>query len=429
MNLSLSSHLQGRVVALFFGFFIGGIAFNLLGEELHAGALTPFLLPVFVFGGAYLGQLVFGTIVTAACPRCGGEAATAAANPVLYICKACGAETNVLAEMVRAKVAAAAGPGSVQEEKTGPRIGVIFLIVGIGAIGIAVWLGQESIRLVAEGVSTDARVSRVTRDSGRSSNSNETQYTAFVEYKVGNQVRTLQRSWSAKSGSSWTWPDYHQGEQLRVIYLPGEPSRASIDTLPELFFAPIFLTLFGLAFGGIGIAMLVYRRKTGEAADGTMVLDAQPQAQPRADSSSWNFLRFAIGAAILFGGAGAFYYFAIVKPDIERQRIAREEALAREAAAQARIAAAQARAAAAARAEAAAKAAATPVAARAGMSECQLRLLNQRNQYAEKYASFGTPRFFNVRSPAGNDCRKNLYRPSGIESWFRLVRLGSAHWA
>ena len=31
MNLSLSSHLQGRIVALFFGFFIGGIAFTLLG--------------------------------------------------------------------------------------------------------------------------------------------------------------------------------------------------------------------------------------------------------------------------------------------------------------------------------------------------------------------------------------------------------------
>src|SRR5204862_1003252 len=146
MNLSLTSHLQGRIVALFFGFFIGGIAFTLLGEELHAGALTPFLMPVFVFGGAYLGQLVFGTVVTAACPRCGGEAVTAAPNPVLYVCKACGAETNVLAEMVGAKVAAAraratppaaAAPGSVEEAKTGSRIGVIFLIVGIAAIGIA----------------------------------------------------------------------------------------------------------------------------------------------------------------------------------------------------------------------------------------------------------------------------------------------------
>ena len=60
-------------------------------------------------------------------------------------------------------------------------------------------------------------------------------------HKVNGQPLMLERSWSSESGS-WTWPSYYQGERLRVIYLPSEPGRAKIDTLPELFFGPSFLT-------------------------------------------------------------------------------------------------------------------------------------------------------------------------------------------
>lgn len=428
MHLSIKSHLQARIAALFVGFFGGAIAFSFWGRGLHAGGLTPFVMPLFVFGGAFLLPLLVSRMVNADCPKCGsGSAVPASAKSVVYVCAACGAETNglgplmgvdaaAMAAAANAEAATLATPaGQAAEKKNAARLGILFLVIGLVAIAIAVWLAHDSIRLEREGLSTDARVLRVTHERG--SKDNEMRHTAFVEYKVGGQARTLQRSWSSGSGSFWTWPNYHQGERLRVVYLPGDPDTASIDSWAELFVAPIFLTLFGVVFGVVGVAMMTYRRKPEAAPDGTMVLGVQPQEAPPtrlADSASWNFLRFAIGAAIFLAGGGAFYYFAVVQPKIERERIEREAATALEAAAQARAEAAKA---AAGRAAAASAAAAKPVEARADMSECQLQLLRQRNEYAAKYPEYSGG-FFNIRPPKGGECRECLTELTGkLKAW------------
>lgn len=437
MSLSIKSHLQVRIAALFVGFFGGAIAYSLWGSHLQAGRLSGFLMPLIVFGGAFLLPLAFSAMVSADCPKCGSDSAVpVSAKSTVYVCKACGTETNALgalmgvdaAAMAAAAAAARAAPVPTPEEekKKASRFGILFLLFGLLAIGIAVWLGQDSIRLLREGLSTDAKVLRVTHELNRGSKDNETRHTAFVEYQVGGQARTLQRSWSSESGSFWTWPNYRQGERLRVLYLPSDPGTASIDTWAELFMTPIFLTLFGVVFSVVGVAMMTYRRKPEEASDGAMLLDldGQPQQaqQPKsADSPSWNFLRFAIGAAIFLAGAGAFYYFAIVQPKIERERIEREAAIALQEAAQARAeaakAAAERAAAAAERAAAARAAAAKPVEARADMSECQLLLLRQRNEYAAKYPEYSRA-FFNIRPPKGGDCKDCLAALTGkLQAW------------
>ena len=417
MSLSLKSHISGRVVALFAGFLGGAIVSMYFGTQLHGGGLTPLLMFILVFGGAYAAQFVFSRAVHAECPRCGSDSAMPMArNPTLYVCEACGAESNALQAMMAEELARAAAVAPAQQAKTKSRMGVLFLIVGVGAIGIAGWLGAESIVLVRDGVSTDAKVVRVSVDSG----GHEIHRTAFVEYKVGAQTRTLQRSWSSDSGSAWTWPSYHQGEQLRVIYLPSDPSRASIHSIAELFFGPIFLTLFGLVFGAVGGAMLFYRRQPDEAPDGTMVLGEQPKSQvqaPRVEAPGGTFLPRAIGTAVFLAGAGAFYYFTIARPELERQRIQAEAAARREAAREeaARRAALRAKA----MAEAAARqaSAAVPVQAKPGMSECQLLLLGQRNQWAAKFPQYAAS-FFNIKGPQGVDCKDCRAELAGkLQSW------------
>jgi len=410
MRLSLKAHAIGRIVAAFAGFFGGGIAFTMLSHRFEAGALSLALMPIMVFGGMVLAHLAFNQIASVECPRCGGDAAPVGGKDfTAYVCKGCGAELNALGAQMGiggvtrqetpAAAVAQATPSPEQENQTRSRMGHLFLVIGLIAFGIAIWLGQDSIRLVREGVSTDGTVVRVTHQSGYGPKNNETHHVAFVEYKVNGQPLVLERSWSSEPGA-WTWPSYRQGERLRVIYLPGEPSHAKIHSLPELFFGAGFLTLFGVAFTAFGVLMLRYGRQMS----GT-------QIEPGA-----SFLKPAIGVGALLAGAGVFYYFALVKPDIERQRI-EAEAAARQAAA-----AAQAKAAAAARAAAHAQvlAMAKPAARvepRPGMSECQQLLLNQRNQYVEKYGKGGA-RFFNVRSPAGNDCKDCLEGlTSKLQSW------------
>lgn len=424
MSLSLKAHALGRIVAAFAGFFGGGIAFAMLSHRLEVGALAFALLPAMAFGGMYLAQLAFNQIASVKCPRCAEDAAPAGGkDPTAYVCKGCGAELSALGALTgiggvtrqetMAAAVAKAAPSPAQENQTRTRMGYLFSVIGLIALGIAIWLGEDSIRLVREGVSTDATVVRVTHQSGYGPKQNETHHVAFVEYKVNGQPLVLERSWSSEPGA-WTWPSYRQGERLRVIYLPSEPGHAKIHTLPELFFAAGFLALFGLAFTAFGVLMLRYRPKPGET-----------QIEPRAQASpSSSFLKPAISLGVFLAGAGVFYYFVIVKPDIERQRIEAEaaarqaEAAARQAAAAAQAkAAAAARAAAQARAQAMAKALA-PIEPRPGMSECQLLLLNQRNQYVEKYGKSGGTRFFNVRPPAGNDCKECLAGlTSKLGSW------------
>ena len=103
MTLPLQSHVKGRIVATFVGFLGGGITFAMVGEQLQAGPLTSLLMPVFVFGLAYAAQAAFSQFVTAECPRCGGESVPLPGrNLLLYVCRACGAETNAVRAMVGA---------------------------------------------------------------------------------------------------------------------------------------------------------------------------------------------------------------------------------------------------------------------------------------------------------------------------------------
>ena len=409
MSLSLESHFRARLVVIFCGMIGAFVTFALLPHRLHDAGMGPtFFMPLLVFVGAYLLQQALSYVFPAECPSCGAASAVPVGkNMARYVCRACGAETNALESAMPGLVARARAtpppPPPVEEQKTASlRWGWLFLIPGIVAIGIAIWLADESIRLVFAGVPTEARVSRVTHDSNRHSKDHEISHTAFIEYKAGDKPLTLQRSWSTKGGTFWSWPNYAPGDHLKVIYLASDPSRASVHTLPELFLMPIFLSLFGLVFSAVGAAM-IFRRLPEKAPDGTMVLGEETQPS--------NPLKFAIVVGVALVGICVFYYYSVIRPFVERETIARDEAI--------KQSAARAKAAAAARAIPAAPRpiAAAPVPARPGMSECQLLLLNQRNQYAEKNALIPMY-FFNLRAPQGVDCQEcRAQLASKLQSW------------
>lgn len=247
----------------FLGFF-GGFAlfvFLVFGKPLSHAALTPVLFFAMIFGGGYLAQLAFSYALPAACPACAQPAAVASLRqPAVYVCRACGVASNAAHAMLAEAFASMPPPGQQQKREAG--VLWIFLVVGVGAMGVAAWLADDSLRLLREGVSTDAKVMRVTKQSTRDKDNNsQTSYTAFIEYRVGKNTLTLERGWSVKDGSYCMWPCYDQGEALKVIYLPGEATHAKIHSLRELFFAPVLLGTVGLAFAAFGFLMIRHRRQ------------------------------------------------------------------------------------------------------------------------------------------------------------------------
>jgi hypothetical protein len=260
MALPIRSHLNARIAAAFVGFF-GGFAvfdFFVFGSPPRNFGLTALLFFGSIFGGAYLAQLAFSHASPAACPACGAASAVPTPrNPVLYACRSCGAETDAVKAMLAEALAKMRTQAQGEDR---PKLPWVFLVVGVVAVGVAVWLAQDSIQLLREGVSTEARVMKVTTRASRDSEGrSETTYTAFIEYRAGKTPLTLERSWSVEDGGHCMWPCYDRGEQLKVIYLPGEPYRAKVHSLSELFVAPVLVGFVGFAFALFGGLML--RRK------------------------------------------------------------------------------------------------------------------------------------------------------------------------
>ncbi len=263
MALPIRSHLNARIAAACVGFF-GGFAFFVFfvfGRPHGDFGLTALFFFGSIFGGAYLAQLAFSHSSPAACPACGAASAVPTQrNPVLYTCRSCGAKTDAVKAMLAEALAKMSAEAQGEDR---PKLPWVFLVVGVVAIGVAVWLAQDSIQLLREGVSTGARVMKVTTQASRDSEGHsQTTYTAFIEYRVGKTSLTLERSWSLKDGGHCMWPCYDQGEQLKVIYLPREPYRAKVHSLSELFFAPVLVGSIGLAFTLFGGLMLRKKKRT-----------------------------------------------------------------------------------------------------------------------------------------------------------------------
>ena len=113
---------------------------------------------------------------------------------------------------------------------------LVFLILGIVFGGIGAGFGIRSVQcarsaLEADGVVVDLR--RAGKGGSR----------PVVEYRVGDQVRSVEGSISTKP------PAYSVGDKVRVLYDPANPPDARINSFVERW-------LFSVIFGGVGILFL-----------------------------------------------------------------------------------------------------------------------------------------------------------------------------
>jgi len=261
--MGLATHLKLRAALLFVGFFAGGILHMQLPRTGVNAAFEPILFFLLPFGGAFGLQFAFARLYPAACPRCGAAAWPQPKNPTLYLCRGCATESNGLEGLMREAAPPkedAPAPGEVPARprlSSTARMMWLFLAMGLLSLGVGGFKATDSIRLVREGVSADARVVKVTTRSGTDREGNaETIYTALVQYQAGPATRTLERSWGVRAGGSCGWPCYSQGEALKVIYLPADPATVKIYSIGELAFGAALFGLVGLIFVVVAIVML-----------------------------------------------------------------------------------------------------------------------------------------------------------------------------
>lgn len=260
MALPLHSHLYARGAALFAGFF-AGLA---LSTFIPLRTALPFELAAFAsFGlglaGAYLGQLAFSFATPAICPACGqASAVPLPRQPLQYACRACGVASD--ARRVLAEQAAALESPAKQKTRDS-RLPWVLLWSGIVLIGAAAWLAQDSLELLRDGVTTDARVTRITTlVTSDTRHGRRASHTAYIEYRAGGSPRVLTHTWWEKPGRDCVWPCYVQGQALRVIYLPAEPATAKVDSMQELLSTPAMVGGIGLVLILIASVMLLWRR-------------------------------------------------------------------------------------------------------------------------------------------------------------------------
>jgi hypothetical protein len=222
--------------------------------------LLPFLFFGLIFGGAYLAQLAFSFAFPALCPAChAASAVPTLRQPTVYACRACGATTNAVQALLVRQVALMRH-GSV--EKGESFLAWVFVIVGLACMGGGLWGMRDSVALLQNGTATAGKVLRVTQNTSRNGNGTvETTYSAAIQYHVDEEPYTFTRSWGVSDGGSCAWPCYVEGQAVRVIYLPGDPSRAKVLAPAELFGVTGMLTLAGFLFATIGGLILLHRHR------------------------------------------------------------------------------------------------------------------------------------------------------------------------
>lgn len=128
--------------------------------------------------------------------------------------------------------------------------GLVFAVAGTG-MGVATWYSlSSSNQLASEGARAEGTVIDLVY---RSSDDGGGTYAPVVEFRDQDGNRQLYRS---SSGSNP--PSYDRGETVEVIYMPGTPERAMIDSFSDRWMVPLILGIFMLSFGGIGYAILFF---------------------------------------------------------------------------------------------------------------------------------------------------------------------------
>lgn len=80
-------------------------------------------------------------------------------------------------------------------------------------------------------------------------------YAPLVEYRAADG-----QTYTFVSSTSSNPPRYNPGEEVPVLYDPGDPYHARIDRWMETWFLPLLFGFVGLVFTGVGGGMLAHGR-------------------------------------------------------------------------------------------------------------------------------------------------------------------------
>ncbi len=72
--------------------------------------------------------------------------------------------------------------------------------------------------------------------------------------------------------SSYTSSDMESEQPVTVFFPPNEPNKAEIKSFFSLWFLPLFLSIFGIIFGGIGVVGFMVQKNKADAKNELFVL-------------------------------------------------------------------------------------------------------------------------------------------------------------
>ncbi|MBE8726537.1 DUF3592 domain-containing protein [Flavobacterium hungaricum] len=127
----------------------------------------------------------------------------------------------------------------------------VFLIIGLIALGGALYLYQNKREFLDKAITVQGTVKELI--SSRSKNS--TTYKPLVSFitKDGKQIEYT-------SSVSSNPPSYEVGEKVEIFYDPADPYDADINGFASLWLGPLVLGILGIIFFSIGFSIILFGR-------------------------------------------------------------------------------------------------------------------------------------------------------------------------
>jgi hypothetical protein len=131
-------------------------------------------------------------------------------------------------------------------------LGLGFTLFGVLFGGIGGWFLVDALRLADSGEHAEGEVIKLVWTTSRGGRGGTTR-AAHPVVRFQADGRTVE--FQSRSGSSP--PAHAVGDRVRVVYPPGRPDHAKIESFFDLYLPPLAFLGFGLLFGGIGLAVLL----------------------------------------------------------------------------------------------------------------------------------------------------------------------------
>ena len=127
-------------------------------------------------------------------------------------------------------------------------IGAIFTPIGLVFAGIGAWAYLEDRSLAESGLRAQGTVIEMV---GSRDSDNGYTYRPLVEFFDANGER---HTFTSRVGTNP--PDHSTGETVEVIYAPGSPQNAMLDSFSDRFLLPLIFGGLGTVFAAIGGGLL-----------------------------------------------------------------------------------------------------------------------------------------------------------------------------